>query len=246
MKAIITFHSIDSSDSVLSFAPEMFSQLLAAFCESGFSIVGLRQLLDGDEDRAVALTFDDGMQSVYRHALPILKEYDAPSSLFLTTGPIGNSDKWPEANGQSLSFPMLDWTEVEALHAAGVRIEGHTGSHPDMRALDASRIAEECNLADDLIEDRLGRRPQFFAYPFGYHNTASRNFARNRYLASVTTELGELGTSYDKAAIPRIDSYYLRSDWLARNLQSTPARTYLKLRSILRNVRGSQCKADSP
>ena len=246
MKAIVTFHSIDPSGSVLSYPPDLFAGLLGSLHESGLAVVGLHQLLEGHIERAVAITFDDGIRSVYTHALPVLREFGAPAHLFLTTGPIGSGKPWPDEGGNGLSFEMLSWEEVEKLHVAGVSIEGHTNSHLDMRALSETQMADECEHADRRIEERLGRRPEFFAYPFGYHNAAVRDYARSRYTASVTTELGALGATHDTAAIPRLDSYYLQSRWLMHNFQSVPARAYFRFRSMLRNVRGTQCPADAP
>jgi len=235
MKAIITFHSIDQSGSVLSFAPDLFAELIASLRESGISIVGLHQLLDDNIERAVTITFDDGFKSVYTNALPVLKEFDAPALLFLTTGPIGKPDLWPDDNGIDTNFHMLDWPDIEKLHAAGVSIEGHTKSHLDMRTLSKTQMSDQCESADRCIEERLGRRPEFFAYPFGYHNAAARDYARRHYAASVTTELSILGASCDSAAIPRLDSYYLQPGWLSRNILSPQARMYFRFRSMLRS-----------
>ena len=159
MKAIITFHSIDQSGSVLSFPPDLFAELIAALRESEISIVGLHQLLDENIKRAVTITFDDGFKSVHTNALPILRDFDAPAHLFLTTGPIGNPDYWPNENGIETNFQMLDWRDVEKLHAAGVSIEGHTVSHVDMRTLSETQMFNQCESADKCIEERLGRRP---------------------------------------------------------------------------------------
>ncbi len=40
--------------------------------------------------KTVAVTFDDGYKCVYKKAYPILKKYDTPATVFLTTGPIGD------------------------------------------------------------------------------------------------------------------------------------------------------------
>ena len=132
---------------------------------------------------------------------------------------------------------------IQRLQGAGIRIESHTHNHPDMRTLSMEQMEAECVQADSLIEQRLGRRPRYFAYPFGYHNRAARDFAGNRYSGTVTTELRPLHKQVDCAALPRLDSYYLQSEGMIRNIESPRVRCYLAARNVLRNLRGSQCRA---
>jgi len=244
MRAILTFHSIDDSGSVLAYHPASFSTLLQALADRGIPVLDLDALLQPQTTRGVAITFDDGMQSVHRNALPVLREHGIPAHLFLTTGAAGDNRPWPQDPCDGHTFAMLDWDELEALHAAGVRIESHTHTHPDMRGLSTERLQEECEQADAMIERRLDRRPQYFAYPFGYHNRNVRDFVRNRYRGTVTTELRPLARDPDFAALPRLDSFYLQSPLMMRNFGSLPVRGYLAGRNVLRNWKGSQCRAD--
>lgn len=239
MRAIITFHSIDDTGSVLSFPPDALAHLLHALAESRTPVVSLDALLQTDAQHAVALTFDDGMQSVFCTALPVLKDFAVPAHLFLAVGAVGRDNQWPGQPAGAPRYEMLSWPQVEALHAAGVRIEGHTANHPDLRALDDAEIVEECQACDDVIDRRLGRRPEHFAYPYGMHDRRVRDIVRQRYAASVTTELRPLRARDDRAALPRLDAYYLRSTWLRRRLMSPEAQSYLALRNALRRLKGS-------
>ena len=126
------------------------------------------------------------------------------------------------------------------MHDAGVIIDSHTHSHPDMRNLSPDEMQQECEAADDLIEKRLGRRPQYFAYPYGYKNDAVCDFVRSRYKATVTTQLKTLGKHEDMVRLPRLDSYYLQGQWLQSHLDSFFSKTYFSLRSVLRTIRGTQ------
>jgi len=238
LRAIITFHSIDESGSVISYPPRQLAALLESLQAAKLPVVDLDTLLAPSTQHGVALTFDDGMRSVFTHALPVLRDYAAPAHLFLTTGMVGGQVRWKTLPGNAPTFVMLGWDDVEKLHQAGVRIEGHTDSHPDMRELSKGAIAAECERADRMIEQRLGRKPQYFAYPFGYRDTRATDYARDRYRASVTTSLGELKGGEDLAALPRLDSYYLRARWLLRRLDGKLPRTYLALRGLLRRLRG--------
>ena len=157
MKAIITFHSIDLSGSVLSYPPKSFATLLDALGKSDLPVLNLDELLSPDTDKGVAITFDDGMRSVFISALPILRDYDVPAHLYLTTAVVGKINQWPGQAGTSPEFDMLNWDQIGQLHDAGVYIESHTHSHPDLRTLQNNEIDQECERADALIEHRVGR-----------------------------------------------------------------------------------------
>jgi len=240
MKAILTFHSIDTSGSVLSYPPKAFASLLDELGNSGLPVLGLDELLLQETEKGITITFDDGMRSVFTAALPVLRDYAVAAHLFLTTYAIESNNQWPGQPRKAPEFDMLTWDEIERLHDAGVYIDSHTHSHPDMRRLSDGEMLDECEMADDLIGKRLGRRPQYFAYPYGYKNEAVCNYIRNRYQGAVTTEFRTLSSCEDGAQLPRLDSYYLQNHWLQRNLDSSLSRMYLAVRGTLRTLRGTQ------
>ena len=54
---------------------------------------GWRRLQLGTLDRpAVAITFDDGFESIYTHALPVLKKFQAPASVYLVTDLVDSNE----------------------------------------------------------------------------------------------------------------------------------------------------------
>ncbi len=244
MRAILTFHSIDASASVLSFDPRLFELLLADLARKAIPVCSLATLLADDTKQGLAITFDDGMKSVFQNALPILREYQVPAHLFLSSGVINGDCTPPPRPANTPPFEMLDWQEVEALHRACVQVESHTHTHPDLRSLTGEQVVQECERADEIICSRLGRNPAYFAYPFGYHNSKVRDIVRGRYCACVTTELRKLGVAEDTAALPRLDSYYLRSRANIRLIDSPIMQLNLMLRNRMRRLKGSQCVAD--
>ncbi len=238
MKAVITFHNIGNDGSVISFRREAFRDFIGSLARSSMPCLDLDSILDPNIAEGVALTFDDGMRSVYQNALPVLKEYAVPSHLFLTSSVIGKTNGWPGNPPEAPRYEMMDWDQIEACHFAGMRIDAHTDTHPDMRRLDNAGLDRECEVTDSLIEQRLGRRPEFFAYPYGFSNEGVRTYMRDRYAASFTTELRTLSRHDDKAALPRLDSYYLQSPAMYRRLSTPPTQLYLRLRSLIRMLRG--------
>ena len=234
MRAILTFHSIDDTGSVLSYPPKTFDRLLLALQRSGIPLLDLDTLLRPQTKIGVALTFDDGMRSVFTEALPILRSHSAPAHVFLTTGVVGLTNRWPSQPTATPLFEMLRWREIEALQDAGVHIEAHTESHPDLRRLSDDALREECERADETIASVLGIRPRYFAYPYGFNDTRVRSFTRERYVGSLTGEIRMLRHEEDPAALPRLETYYFRKEFLFRNLQSIPTLAYVSLRRTLR------------
>src|ERR687896_2746160 len=92
---ILTFHAIDDRPSIISFSPRLFERSIARLYDSGYRTLGLPELVDHVRqgvpfpDRSFAMTFDDGYQSVYDHAFPILQRYDFSATIFLAVGENG-------------------------------------------------------------------------------------------------------------------------------------------------------------
>ncbi len=237
-RAVLTFHSIDDSASVLSFPVRAFAALVEHLLASDTPILSFDDLRTAA--RGVTLTFDDGMATVARHALPVLRDAGAPAHLFLTTGRIGLDNRWDSQPTGTAALDLMDWGGVEACAAGGMTIESHTATHPDLRVLPRERIIEECAAADDAIEQRLGRRPRLFAYPYGRFDARAREVAANRYTAAFTTQLAYFRGGPDAHCVPRIDTYYLRTPAVARQLFAPLGRGYIAARGLLRVIRGSQ------
>lgn len=75
---------------LLSVSPTRFADHLAALSTVG-RIVSLRELLAHPRPHTIAITFDDGYADNYHHALPILRQFDAQATFYITTGLINTN-----------------------------------------------------------------------------------------------------------------------------------------------------------
>ena len=240
MKLILTFHSLDDDASVLSYPTRLFSKLIEALLESDMPILSLDDLLSDKSKSGVCITFDDGMSSLYKILTPLLKDYQFPAHLFLTTAAVGKNNLWRSQPQNAPAYQMLTWQQIEELYAAGLLIEAHTHNHPFMSVLNKPQWQSECLECNRQIEQNTGRKPQFFSYPYGDYNKQLCDFISQEYMASVTTKLAYLHKADHRHLLPRVDSYYLQHPWLFNNLAAPFCQAYIKARCLLREIKGSQ------
>ena len=77
------YHSINSNHPA-SVRPKDFEKQIK-WLKDNYSIVNLWDPLNFQED-SVAITFDDGYEDNFIYAFPILKKYNCPATIFVTTG----------------------------------------------------------------------------------------------------------------------------------------------------------------
>ena len=110
----------------MSVSPANFAAQLDWLARNDYRVIRLSQLtafLQGREPlpkRAVVITMDDGYESVHRHALPLLRQYGFPATLFVYTDFIGAGD-------------ALSWNQLSELKASGwVDIQAHSKTHRNL------------------------------------------------------------------------------------------------------------------
>jgi peptidoglycan/xylan/chitin deacetylase (PgdA/CDA1 family) len=239
MRAVLTFHGVDETRSVLSIAPRELASLVQSIRRADHAIVPLARLLaDPELERSVALTFDDGFTSVPEHALPVLRDLGAPATLFLTTGYVGRDNQWPTQPAGGPRFDMMSWSQVERLHASGWAVESHTVTHPDLRELDGEELERELSDPIDEIERRLGRRPAILAYPYGYYDAKVLTAARRFYRHGITAKMGRIDdAATDPYRVPRLDTFYLRGNRVHRRFGRPGFAAYMAFRGLARRAK---------
>ena len=113
--------------------------------------------------KTVAITIDDGYRSALTVALPVLKRYGDPATLFVYTDFIGSRE--------GLSYADLAGLKGEPL----ISVQSHSKTHRDMvkhlpgetPAAYAARRRQEVSAPQAVFSSRSSFTPDIFAYPFG-------------------------------------------------------------------------------
>lgn len=240
MRAILTYHSIDPSGSVVSLDPRTFGHHVDWLISGSVRVSTLAEILalppsvDG-----VALTFDDGFQNFRTEAWPRLRDRGLPVTLFVVSSRVGGTNVWESGSSTVPQLPLLDWEALGRLADEGVMIGSHTETHSDLERLSGDRLAAEVGGSAEEIERRLGIRPTAFCYPYGRTSVEAIALVRERYDWATTTELRPLGPVESPHMLPRLDTYYFRHPDKLAAWGTGRFRTRLWLRRQARRVRPS-------
>jgi peptidoglycan/xylan/chitin deacetylase (PgdA/CDA1 family) len=134
---------------------------------------------------AVAITFDDGYRSVLRVAGPVLQERGFPAALFVPTAWIGKRNEWIAPT--PCDVDLMTAAELRELESMGVRVQSHGHAHMDFAAATEAEAGRDLKEAADRLEAIVGRRPQYFAYPYGTHSPTARRAVENSGASAAFT-----------------------------------------------------------
>jgi peptidoglycan/xylan/chitin deacetylase (PgdA/CDA1 family) len=239
---ILTYHSLDESESVISVSPSVFAEHMRILHEAGVRTLSLpaaaQALGDGRVPAgAVVLTFDDGFENFYHHAYPVLRRYGFMATIFLVTDYCGRDNLWPSQPAHVERRSLLSWAQVKEMSEAGMAFGAHSRTHPDLTRLPSGDAEAEIMASKRAIEQALQRPVESFAYPYGAYDESVRRLTESHFRLACSTRLGFATPRSDRLALERLDMYYLRPPRLFRRLVSGEARTYIRLRRLARELR---------
>jgi peptidoglycan/xylan/chitin deacetylase (PgdA/CDA1 family) len=179
---ILLYHHIGFSlkdDSVYYISPEAFDRQMNLLYQWGYKTISVellaRAISQGAElpPKPILLTFDDGSESTYTTALPIMQRYNFTGTSYIVYHYVGITSH-------------MDADQIRALYAAGWEIGSHSLSHVDL-TLRPDRQEDEIVGSRRQLESLLGVPVLSFAYPFGAYDESSLGYVR---LAGYVAAMG--------------------------------------------------------
>jgi biofilm PGA synthesis lipoprotein PgaB len=187
--AVLEYHNIDPIASDYTITPETFKLHLEALKANHYNVISMQDFIAFQEGQysvppdAVVITFDDGYDSFYRYAYPILKEQGMFATNFIIV-------KYLNTNP---GIPFLNWDQIQQMALDGFSFFSHTYNTHDFvnnakgKSIDPltnpiylkekdrtenekeyeTRILADLKKADQMIEFKLGSQPKLLCFPHG-------------------------------------------------------------------------------
>ena len=190
---ILCYHRFGSGGNKMVVAQANFAAQLDWLARNDYRVIRLGQLLGYLEGRqalprrAVVITIDDGYESVHRIALPLLRRYGFPATLFVYTDFVGAAEG-------------LSWSQLLELQDSGlVDIQAHSKTHRSLIERSAGEselqyrqaLETEVRAPRELLERRLPTHVSQFAFPYGDSNELVLDvLSRQKYQLAVTVTPG--------------------------------------------------------
>ena len=180
MFAIFYHRVADKHSNPWSMTFEEFRKQISWFQEN-FDMVSLGEIQNrvasgNNLKPAVSITFDDGYAENCEQALPFLIEQKIPCTYFVTTEHTSKQKPFPHDIDLGVELPVNSIESLRALSAAGIEIGAHTRNHIDLGSTsDPDTIFDEVVNATRELEELVGQKIDYFAFPYGQHENLNRD-----------------------------------------------------------------------
>jgi peptidoglycan/xylan/chitin deacetylase (PgdA/CDA1 family) len=204
---ILTYHTVKEENS------EKFSDQMDALLKAGRPVSLSDELSEAYNGNNIAVTFDDGFQSVLFNALPILHEKKIPATIFVPTDSLGKKPEW--INDPHHDFAdefVLTKEQLRTLSSDLVEIGSHTVSHTKLDNVDESTIRREINKSKIKLEAIINKKVKFISVPYATFNEAFTDLFKKAGYERVFLNIPTFpATKTDLYVMGRISSEF--DDW---------------------------------
>ncbi|MBF0504982.1 MAG: polysaccharide deacetylase family protein [Candidatus Omnitrophica bacterium] len=143
-----------------SLSPEKFEAQMDWVFRHRFHPITMQQLIghlkhaQALPPKPIVLSFDDGLKDHYSVVFPILKKRGFVATFFIITDSVGHS-------------AFMDWEKILEMSGAGMDIEAHTVTHPNLADVSHEQARFEIFQSKSVLEKHLNKTVIVLAYPYG-------------------------------------------------------------------------------
>ena len=224
--AVIVYHHLDNRvQGDITITPSLFKAQLSDLLRNGYHFITLSQFKDFFSghiipDNAILVTFDDGYESFYTQAYPILKQMSIPAVNFVITkdleDPTGTSI--PSLSREEIKTMVEEDNQIDFqchsdhLHALAdgkplLTNKIVTNGIPETDQQYNQRISSDTSACMDKLSLLYNRSVAFYAYPLGAYNMKSINLLKEAGIQYGFTTMSGMATPLTSPMlIPRINA----------------------------------------
>lgn len=182
----------DAGDQLYVLKLAQFREQMGYLHKEGFRTFLLEELVSDRKlpEKVVVLTFDDGHESNYTLALPVLQEFGFKAVFFITTGWIGKPN-------------YINKDQIRALYEAGMEIGSHCITHRYLSDLEDSEVEEELSGSKETLERIIDNEITSISYPGGRMSGVEDKVV-TRYDIVCCSRPGRYRNSGSRYSIPRV------------------------------------------
>jgi len=187
---IITYHKISNEKEfgLTTVSQSQFARQMDYLNSNGYKSICFNQLDSKNylPEKPVIITFDDGYESVYKNAVPILDTFRFKSVVFIVSSFLGKLNHWEAVSFQQ-QFKHLSKDQILKLRDMGHEIGSHGKMHTYLPKLDNMALREEIEGSKADLEDILGEEINSFCYPYGRYTKRVLSFVEKAGYRYATT-----------------------------------------------------------
>ena len=208
--AVLGYHDFSNTlkETEMRINTGKFRRQMSALKEQGLTVISIADFAAwkrGEKTipaRSVLITVDDGWNSTYTDAYPILKEFGYPFTIFLYT-------KYVDVQGRSLTLPM-----IREMQKNGASIGSHSLSHHYPSTVKSQQrkgpkfyneyLAREMGQSKEFLEKNFNQKVTAYCYPGGFHTDEMFGEGKKMGYEHMFTVLpGKIKRSSDNNTLPR-------------------------------------------
>ena len=207
-KVILLYHSV--GESIWASKESIFTDQIKWLYDHS-PILSLTDLVNSQSaELEIAITFDDGYQSLYEKAMPIFLDKKIPATVYINTGWMSDHVSTRKKSISDLGhYPneyFLTWDEICELDQAGWEIASHGVNHHNFVEKSHDVVRQECIASKYAIEERLNKSCLHFSYPWGQYSMQVKKIVREcGYQYAAAARHGSITHTTDLFALPRIN-----------------------------------------
>ena len=133
---ILAYHGVPNDNpSPYEVSARQFREQMGIIRDEGYQVIDLHSAVQRMQKgyiskRMLVITFDDALESIHENAIPILKEFRFPATIFVPTGLVGMEDTF--SKDSSSRKRIMSWIMLQDLASEGFALGSHSVNHSNL------------------------------------------------------------------------------------------------------------------